>query len=517
MRGVCALLVMLSLVISAQSPGFAMTPEEQLANPQLEARARDLSAQLRCLVCQNQSIEDSDADLAKDLRREVRLQLTQGLSDAMILDNLQRTYGDYILLKPPIHGATYVLWGAPVAMVGLGLGLFVLYRRQRGASDKPDQRHAQRALQAEQQVASPRLLLGIGLSAIMLTIALYSYLGRPDLAAQPLTLRSEERLQAALEDKAQQTRLQEALTLAEQAVLERPQSVEAHLSLALAYARLDDFGAEIAALREALRLSDNALVIKSMLAEALSRQADGQITLPARALIAEVLALMPDEPRALFMAGLAAYQDEAYQLAIDRWSHLQKSAPRASQWADIATRNIAQAAEKGGITLDESQMPTLDGDSVDAIASASQEEQQEMIAAMVAGLEARLADAPDDPDGWQRLVQARRVLGESEALWRALSGAARAQPDNRDAQLEVLEALLAGADTAAIAIGQEALDRLAIMDSEALEYLFFAGHIARLKGDTQAAITAWQSLYDKIGDDRSGFKETLGEQIAALK
>ena len=81
---------------------FAISPEEQLSDPILEERARALSSQLRCLVCQNQSIEDSDAELARDLRKEVRVKLQQGFDDEVILKSLQNTYGDYILLRPPL-------------------------------------------------------------------------------------------------------------------------------------------------------------------------------------------------------------------------------------------------------------------------------------------------------------------------------------------------------------------------------------------------------------------------------
>ena len=85
-------------------PSQAITAEEMLADPALESRARGLSKQLRCLVCQNQSIDDSDADLARDLRREVRQQLLAGADDATILDRIRQTYGDYVLLKPPVGG-----------------------------------------------------------------------------------------------------------------------------------------------------------------------------------------------------------------------------------------------------------------------------------------------------------------------------------------------------------------------------------------------------------------------------
>lgn len=112
-------------------PAVAITAEEMLADPALESRARTLSKQLRCLVCQNQSIDDSDADLARDLRREVRSQLLTGADDDMILDQLRRKYGDYVLLNPPVDQATLALWLAPVGFVLLGALLVIVARRQR--------------------------------------------------------------------------------------------------------------------------------------------------------------------------------------------------------------------------------------------------------------------------------------------------------------------------------------------------------------------------------------------------
>ena len=98
-------------------PAAALTPEEKLADPILEDRARALSKQLRCLVCQNQSIDDSDAELAKDLRREVRSLLQTGASDAAILERIQNSYGDYVLLRPPVSTQTLLLWLAPVLIL----------------------------------------------------------------------------------------------------------------------------------------------------------------------------------------------------------------------------------------------------------------------------------------------------------------------------------------------------------------------------------------------------------------
>ena len=119
-------------------PALAITPEEILGDPKLEARARALSKQLRCLVCQNQSIDDSDADLARDLRIEVRRQITAGRSDEIIIDQIRQKYGDYVLFNPPLDRGTVFLWLAPIGFVGLGVLIIVLARRNLPIPASPD-------------------------------------------------------------------------------------------------------------------------------------------------------------------------------------------------------------------------------------------------------------------------------------------------------------------------------------------------------------------------------------------
>ena len=126
-------------------PALAITPEEILGDPKLEARARSLSRQLRCLVCQNQSIDDSDADLARDLRIEVRRQITAGRSDEIIIEQIHQKYGDYVLFNPPLDRGTVFLWLAPIGFVGLGVLIIVLARRNLAVPNSPDLEAADRA------------------------------------------------------------------------------------------------------------------------------------------------------------------------------------------------------------------------------------------------------------------------------------------------------------------------------------------------------------------------------------
>lgn len=126
----CAVLV----ALAAAAPAFAVQPDEMLSNPVLEARARAISKELRCMVCQNESIDESEAPLARDLRLLVRARLQAGDSDRQIIDFLVSRYGEFILLKPPLSYNTIALWGAPPALLLLGLAMIVAVQRRRAGA-----------------------------------------------------------------------------------------------------------------------------------------------------------------------------------------------------------------------------------------------------------------------------------------------------------------------------------------------------------------------------------------------
>jgi cytochrome c-type biogenesis protein CcmH len=127
----CRLALGVVALVGFALPAAAVRPDEMLADPALEARARDIGKELRCLVCRNQSIDDSDADLAHDLRVLVRQRLAAGDSDDRVIGYVVSRYGDYVLLRPPFKLATWLLWGGPLLILLIGaLGLFRYLRRQ---------------------------------------------------------------------------------------------------------------------------------------------------------------------------------------------------------------------------------------------------------------------------------------------------------------------------------------------------------------------------------------------------
>lgn len=126
----------LLLALFFAGAAYAVKPDEMLADPVLEARARALSEGLRCMVCQNQSIDESDADLARDLRILVRERLKAGDSDAEVIDYLVSRYGEFVLLKPRFEWRTALLWGTPVLLLLAG-GVFMLRASRSKRSAEP--------------------------------------------------------------------------------------------------------------------------------------------------------------------------------------------------------------------------------------------------------------------------------------------------------------------------------------------------------------------------------------------
>ena len=123
------------LALIAPGAALAVQPDEMLKNPVLEARARNLSQELRCMVCQNQSIDDSEASLARDLRLLVRERLMQGDSDKQVLDFLVARYGEFVLLKPRFEPQTLLLWGIPPLSLLGGLVVLLVMARRRQTTD----------------------------------------------------------------------------------------------------------------------------------------------------------------------------------------------------------------------------------------------------------------------------------------------------------------------------------------------------------------------------------------------
>ena len=502
-------LVLLALM-AAPLPAIAITPEEMLADPALESRARALSKQIRCLVCQNQSIDDSDAELARDLRVEVRKQLATGAGDDEILASVRATYGDYVLLNPPVSPGTYILWGAPIVIILGGLAIMLAGRRRRDDDEAdahednsgptsptiPTDRRVERRVDG-------RIALALASLVMASSLGLYLMLGRADLPSRPLAERGAEIAAATEQAQTVAQGRDAALTEARDQVARTPEDVGAWLQLAMAAAGTDS-ATEIMALEQAEKLTGGEPAIRALRAEAMARAADGQVTLPARELIAEILAANPTEPRALYLSGLAAYQDEDYAAAVRIWRRLETLSPPDAPWMTLLAENIADAARSGGIDPD-SVAPAFSGPDAEAVADAaamSEEDRAAMIAGMVEGLAARLAEEPGDVEGWRRLIRAYEVLDQPDDLQTALIGLADAIPDDIDAQLSALENMVvAQLEPDFTDASRRLLGRLESLDPARPESLYIRGHFALQAGDSASARTLWEELYASLPAD----------------
>ena len=148
MKSVRMIALSLGFVVCVANSAFTVQPDEIMADPAKEARARDLSRELRCMVCQNQSIDDSEAPLARDLRLLVRERISAGDTDSQVMDFLVARYGEFVLLKPRLSLHTMLLWLAPFAAAVIGAWGLVVFLRRRAR--EPEAAAQQQLTAAEQ-------------------------------------------------------------------------------------------------------------------------------------------------------------------------------------------------------------------------------------------------------------------------------------------------------------------------------------------------------------------------------
>ncbi|MDC0993896.1 c-type cytochrome biogenesis protein CcmI [Alphaproteobacteria bacterium] len=388
-------------------------------------------------------------------------------------------------------------------------------RRLLGLSPEMD-----RLEQSGTSILSPRNI-SISLLVPLLSLVIYLSIGNPQSPDRPFASRSAEITAAKAGASQNQNAATTALRDAIKATEATPNDVEAWLLLAHAAANVNDNETEIRALRTAIDITKGDTAITSMLAEALSRAADGQVTIPARTLIKTVLEADPAEPRALFLDGLAAFQDGDYAIAIGQWQALLAVSNPGAPWVTLVRENMQRAAEAGNVTLPPKQTTAAapagpDAQAMADAANMTEAERNEMIASMVKRLEDRLVETPNDMDGWVRLARAYDVLGQNEKALEALANAARSAPDDLDIQLSFLELILASGTTSTdIRRATAALAAAKKIAPNNPQTLFFEGHLARLAGNDGTARIAWTALL-KLMEPGSGPAKALEAEINKL-
>ena len=530
---------------------FAITAEEMLEDPVLEKRARTISAGLRCLVCQNQSIDDSDAELAIDLRKQVRDYLKQDMSDEAIFLALREKYGEFVLLSPPIQPATYLLWIAPLAILGIGILLmanlfFAAKKNNRGSLSQnnkssglqvvlPSSKKKKKSETGEAQI--PDIIkITFPVFVLILSVAIYLGLGRPDLNDQPLAERSEMRATAEKELEDRQNAALKAFNQAKARVEKNPESLSAQFMLAATASQIGSIEDEVNALEKSLSLSGGDARIKSQLAEALTRQADGQVTKAASNLISQALQTNPEDIRALYLRGLELFQKGEMGDAILAWQSTATLILPDSPLADTLRSDIAKAATSNGVDIPKIKFaslpksnisdsggnnalidvnPTLFEEQRSQFSNLSEIEQAQFIQQMVQRLSDRLEQQPENFYGWLQLANAHLSMQDVASASNALNSAANAVTSDEH-RIALIEAALLSHTS--LSLTQLVENQLALLpDSlrQSNSIKFLEGEYWRQIGDNNTAIKLWSDILNEIPAEGQQ-AQTLQQLIAEL-
>ena len=530
---------------------FAITAEEMLEDPVLEKRARTISAGLRCLVCQNQSIDDSDAELAIDLRKQVRDYLKQDMSDEAIFLALREKYGEFVLLSPPIQPATYLLWIAPLAILGIGILLmanlfFAAKKNNRGPLSQnnkfsgleavlPSSKKKKKSETGDAQI--PAIIkITFPVFVLILSVAIYLGLGRPDLNDQPLAERSEMRATAEKELEDRQNAALKAFNQAKARVEKNPESLSAQFMLAATASQIGSIEDEVNALEKSLSLSGGDARIKSQLAEALTRQADGQVTKAASSLISQALQTNPEDIRALYLRGLESFQKGEMGDAILAWQSTATLILPDSPLADTLRSDIAKAATSNGVDIPKIKFaslpksnisdsggnnalidvnPTLFEEQRSQFSNLSEIEQAQFIQQMVQRLSDRLEQQPENFYGWLQLANAHLSMQDVASASNALNSAANAVTSDEH-RIALIEAALLSHTS--LSLTQLVENQLALLpDSlrQSNSIKFLEGEYWRQIGDNNTAIKLWSDILNEIPAEGQQ-AQTLQQLIAEL-
>lgn len=330
--------------------------------------------------------------------------------------------------------------------------------------------------------------LGMAIVAMMPMAAIAAYLsmGAPELPGSPLASR-------VIETPAVPEEVASAVAELEAHLKTAPEDVEGWLVLARTYVRLGRADDAVAAFRRLMDLTDGDPEIATAYAEALTFAAQGMITEEARRIFETVLQQRPLEPRASYYLALARAQAGDFQGALDRWTALAASSPADAPWLEAVRQRIEETATRLGLDVATVMPDPLPPD------APSPDEQAAAIRGMVDGLAARLAEAPDDIDGWMRLGRSYLVLGEGVKAVEAYGEAARRAPQDVAVQLGYAQAMLAVSETERpsaefLKVMRTVLD----LDPDNPQALWHLGAEAERAGRAREAAALWDRLLARL-------------------
>lgn len=413
----------------------AQAVDESLANLEQEQLAREIMADIRCLVCQNQSIEDSDADLAKDLRMIVREQVAMGKTEQQVHDFLLERYGDWILLEPPLRMRTILLWFGPLVFLLFGGG--ALYMGARGTKnvDKTSSPE-KKSKSVKTKFEINRIhIVGFVVALGFLSVFLYAKLGQPNMA-NPTTVNADENALSA------DAEIQSLYLELKKYVTNNPDDIEGQSRFAEMSERLGHLAEAANAYGRLYALNPNLgptpLVLQG---EAMVRQAQGAVTPAARLVFLNVISLEPNHPAARYYLGLWFLQNEDVSRALEIWELLKTDSQPEAPWLPMLDFQI-NLIKDNMQTQTSVGMPQPTAQDMLEVESMSAEEQQNFISSMVERLRTRLENNPDDYEGWWRLGRVEAQLGNVDAALSALEQAEIYAPEIKRAEISAEYLLL---------------------------------------------------------------------------
>ena len=469
---------------------------------------------------------------------------------------MREKYGEFVLLSPPIQPATYLLWIAPLAILGIGILLmanlfFAAKKNNLGSLSQnnkssgleavlPSSKKKKKSETGEAQI--PAIIkITFPVFVLILSVAIYLGLGRPDLNDQPLAERSEMRATAEKELEDKQNAALKAFNQAKARVEKNPESLSAQFMLAATASQIGSIEDEVNALGKSLLLSGGDARIKSQLAEALTRQADGQVTKAASSLISQALQTNPEDIRALYLRGLESFQKGEMGDAILAWQSTATLILPGSPLADTLRSDIARAAKLTGVdipkikfaSLPESNIstsvisdsggnnalidvnPILFEEQRSQFSNLSEIEQAQFIRQMVQRLSDRLEQQPENFYGWLQLANAHMSMKDIASASNALKSAANAVTSNEQRIVLIEAALIShtGLSLTQLVKNQLALLPDSLRQSNSIKFL--EGEYWRQIGDNNTAIKLWSDILNEIPVEGQQ-AQTLQQLIAEL-
>ncbi len=394
-QAIVRFVVAVACAFALGAPVAAKEAPPEAADPVLEARMVRITSELRCLVCQNQTIADSNAALAVDLRREARALIKQGKSDDEVVAYMTERYGDFVLYRPPLKATTFLLWFGPAVMLVAGAAVLVVVLRRRSRMSRRRVRARRRGRDRGRRAGAgrrarrcgrgprhrtefmkravpsgidagtrqtPSLRLIGGLAIGVLAVAAFGYwqTGSPALALHGADAKQVAAADATAPAASGASAMEQIAAMVDnlaERMKQHPDDAEGWTMLARSYTVLGRFDDALPAYRRAIALLPNNATLLADYADAIAATKGSANNPESEALVAQALRLEPNHVKALALAGTAAYDRGDFAGAVARWQKIVDQLPPDGELAQKVQASIAEARERAGGTVAQAAPP----------------------------------------------------------------------------------------------------------------------------------------------------------------